>query len=177
MTIVTAQIQQSFFDRQKVIAQIGRKKARALGRAGAFVRRRARSSLRRAPKKRRAPGAGAGKPPRVRSSSETATLKNIQFGLRDDNEAVLIGPLKTNQKNQLAGSLTVPQLLEFGGAAGIREFRWTGSDVWLPGAPRRGRNTAEYESRIRRADYPAYPFMGPALDRELAAGTIDDVWR
>lgn len=175
MFTVTSEIQNRFFDRQSVIESIGRANARRLGRMGAFIRTRARSSLRPAGKSRRS--AAPGRPPRVHSNSATVTLKNIQFGLQSDDAGVVIGPVKLNQNNRFAqSSMTVPELLEFGGPALIREYRWPNTDVWIPGAPRRKRDRDEVEQRFRAARFFPHPFMGPALEKEIAKGTVADVW-
>lgn len=175
MLTVTGEIQSRFFDRQRVIESIGRANARRLSRMGAFVQRRARSSLKRSGKSRRS--AARGRPPRVHSTNDTVSLKNIQFGLNSDDAGVVIGPVKLHQKNNFSDpSKTVPELLEFGGAVRIREYRWPGSEVWLPGAPRRRRDKNEVERRFRSARYAPHPFMGPALEKEIAKGTVADVW-
>lgn len=119
--------------------------------------------------------AAPGKPPLVHSRDKTANLRNIQFGLHDDDAGVVIGPLKLNQKNLFVDTnMTVPQLLEFGGNVRVREYRWPNTDTWLPGAPRRSRS--DVERRTRNARYSPHPFMGPSLDKEIAAGTVDSVW-
>lgn len=132
-----------FFDRAYVQNVLGKESAKALGKAGAFVQRRARSSLRRR-KKTSAPGT----PPSAHSGDNVATLKNIWFALDPRSLSVVVGPLKLNHLvDNSAG--TVPALHEFGGTARLR------------GRVRRGQ-----KPRLRTARYPARPFMGPALEAE-----------
>lgn len=134
-----------FFDRQKVLDAVGKENARKLSKAGAFIRQRAKTSLRR----RKRPAA-AGEPPSVHSRSSRTTLRNILFGLNPDWESVVIGPVGIGAK-RLRGSsaATVPELMEFGGMA-----------------------TLEKE----RARYSKHPFMKPALDKEIASGSIAGMW-
>lgn len=91
-----------FFDRQAVIDAIGKGAAKALSKAGAFVRRAARSSIR----KRKKPSA-PGQPP----SSHTGLLKNFIFFAYDPKtRTVVVGPEKLNR------GTGAPELLEFGGS-------------------------------------------------------------
>jgi len=113
------QVKNLFFDRATVVREVGKANASALSKAGSFVRRRARSSLRRR-KKPSAPGT----PPSVHSSSNVATLKAILFAYDSVNKSVVVGPIRLNQKHFIGPQLisgTVPSTHEFGGAMGIRE--------------------------------------------------------
>ena len=145
MSTVSFQSKQMFFDRQAVIDAVGKANARNLSKAGAFVRRAARSSLRRR-KRVSLPGT----PPSVHSRDPVASLKNIWFVFDPVSRSVVVGPLKLNGPVRLRGSnrTTVPALHELGGVAVIRE------------GPRRRR-------RERLATYPKRPFMGSAMHREL----------
>lgn len=162
-----------FFDREKVIDRAGRDTARRLSKAGAFVRRRARSKLRRR-KRTSAPG----EPPSVHSKNRIASIKNILFALQTDDEAVVIGPVALNQSNLVSSApgVTIPGLLELGGTATIQEERWIGSEKWRRRDLRR-LTSPRKEYRSRRARYAARPFMGPSLEEEVAAGTIINLWR
>lgn len=178
-----------FFDRKAVADIVGKQAAKALGRAGSFVQRRARSSLRRR-KKISSPGS----PPSVHSKDATATLKNIQFQFSPATMSVLVGPMKLN----LGGSsnwLPVPGLHEHGGTQRIQEWRfnevelaqhwpgwakmkstgkfsneWRRRDLrWKESSRKRRRHKLSdigVETRVRSASYPARPFMGPALAKE-----------
>jgi len=98
-------IKRMFFDRQAVISKVEAATRRVLSRFGAFVRRSAKSSIR----KRKKP-APPGQPP----SSHTGLLKKfIFFGYDADRRSVVIGPTRLNQK----GRGEAPPLLEYGGKA------------------------------------------------------------
>lgn len=99
------EIKRMFFDRQAVISKVDAATRRVLSRFGAFVRRSAKSSIR----KRKKP-APPGQPP----SSHTGLLKKfIFFGYDADRRSVVIGPTRLNQK----GRGEAPPLLEYGGKA------------------------------------------------------------
>jgi len=98
-------IKRMFFDRQAVISKVDAATRRVLSKFGAFVRRSAKSSIR----KRKKP-APPGQPP----SSHTGLLKKfIFFGYDADRRSVVIGPTRLNQK----GRGEAPPLLEYGGKA------------------------------------------------------------
>jgi hypothetical protein len=165
---ITIRAKRMFFDRKKVQDILGKQSAKALGKAGAFVQRRARSSLR-----RRKAASAPGSPPNVHSQDDVATLKNIWFALDEKSLSVVVGPLKLNQQQYLGGVLTagtVPQLHEFGGTAGIREKRVGKS--WHP-VGRRGPRPGQ-PTRVRRAQYPPRPWMGPAMVKE--APNFPSLW-
>lgn len=133
---------QMFFDRQAVIEAVGRANAQNLSRAGSFIRRSARSSLR-----RRKRVSEPGQPPSVHTQDRVATLKNIWFVFERRRTSVVVGPLRLNGST-LRGSdrSTVPELHELGGSAVL---------------------VSRKKKRRRRARYAARPFMGPAMKREL----------
>ena len=95
-----------FFDRDAVLKGLERSEARLLSRAGAFVRTRARRSIR---KRKRI--SVAGKPP---SSHTGFYRKSILFGYDKKNRSVVIGPSAN------FGGAEVPSLLEFGGRGKYR---------------------------------------------------------
>ena len=98
-------IKRMFFDRQAVISKVDAASRKVLSKFGAFVRRSAKSSIR----KRKKP-APPGSPP----SSHTGLLKKfIFFGYDTDAQSVVIGPTRLNQK----GRGEAPPLLEYGGKA------------------------------------------------------------
>jgi len=83
------QVKSLFFDRRPIIESLGRATAAALSKAGAFVRTRGRSKLR----KRRA-SAAANQPP----SSHVGSLKNKTFFSFDPStRSVVVGPEKFNK--------------------------------------------------------------------------------
>lgn len=96
-----------FFDRKAVTSAVDRAERRVLSRFGAFVRRGAKSSIR---KRKRA--AEPGMPP----SSHTGLLKrNIFFLYESRHSSVVIGP------TLLGTGTDAPRLLEHGGAATRRK--------------------------------------------------------
>ena len=95
---------QQFFDRDAVTGKVPAVERKVLSKAGAFVRTRARSSIRRR-KKVSAPGS----PP----SSHSGELKKwLFFGYERESGSVVIGPAADYGSRS---SPTVPELLEFGG--------------------------------------------------------------
>jgi len=94
-----------FFDAPKVVRAVDRATRQVLSKFGAYVRRGAKSSIR-----KRKRSAAAGSPP----SSHTGLLKRfIYFGYDPDKQSVVIGPTKQNR-----GS-SIPETLEHGGTATI----------------------------------------------------------
>lgn len=89
-----------FFDRPKIERAIRRMNRRNLSKAGAFVRRRGRSSI----KKKRG-SARPGKPPH----SHRGQLRQIFFAYEPQAETVVVGPRDLNKPGD------VPALLEHGG--------------------------------------------------------------
>ena len=142
---------------------------------GAFVQRRAKTKiLRRAPRRRRGdrPSARPGQPPLVHSRNERVSLRRILFGLTDDWNAVAIGPVAiADQRLSGATAQTVPELLTRGGRARVDVYSNDGGRTWQAGhAPQAD------EHRTVAANYGEHPFMGPALNEEIAAGVVDRVW-
>lgn len=157
------QAKSAFFDRDSVKKKLDMGMRRVLSRAGAFVRRRAKSSIRK--RKKASP---PGSPP----SSHTGVLKDFIFFAYDDaNKSVVIGPTKTNQKNAFGrGGKTVPGVLETGGIVGMHEHlvesgkykgQWIRSDLrYRRAGPLR--SMVGRDRRIRNAMYEPRPYMGPA---------------
>jgi len=99
---------QMFFDRKAVTGAVDKAARKVLSRFGAFVRRGAKSSIR---KRKRV--SSPGEPP----SSHTGLLKRfIFFGYDRRRRSVVIGPQRLNQKIGDA-----PQALEHGGTSTIVE--------------------------------------------------------
>ena len=99
---------QMFFDRKVVTGAVDKATRRVLSRFGAFVRRGAKSSIR---KRKRV--SAAGQPP----SSHSGLLKRlIFFGYDRQRRSVVIGPQRLNQKVGDA-----PEALEYGGTSTIVE--------------------------------------------------------
>jgi len=160
-----------FFDRQAVIERMSRANHKALVTAGAFIRRRARSSLR-----RRKRISSPGNPPSIHSQDPIATLKNILFAYDPQQESLVIGPVGLNQRNFIGPQQTsapVPQILEFGANVAIREWSFDKGKTWRRRELRfNPRERLRY--RTRKAKYAPRPFMGPALEAEKEH--IPDAW-
>lgn len=164
---ITMRMKDVFFDRAAVKNRMTKANRKALSKAGAFIRRRARSSLRR--RKKQSP---PGQPPSAHTSDRVASLKNILFAYEPNSESLVVGPVKLNRKALLGpqlGGATVPQVHEFGATVKIREVKvgkgWrSGVRRVRPGQP----------IRVRAAVYAERPFMGPALDAEK--DHIPDAW-
>jgi len=99
---------ETFFDRKAVRSAVDRTARRVLSRFGAFVRRAAKSSIR-----KRKHASAPGEPP----SSHTGLLKRfIFFGYDAGKRSVVIGPARLNQKIGDA-----PHALEHGGTSTVIE--------------------------------------------------------
>lgn len=170
-----------FFDRPELLAAINKAERRALSRIGAFIRTRARTDVL---KRARARGRGKakrsreepsrpGEPPVVRSRDRRLTLRNILFAFDPSRRSVVVGPVKLNTPAR--NGSTVPNLLEFGGAGELVQWRRVGADRWLFGKPPSDQPDV-FEVRTIRAIWEARPFMGPALEKETEAGTIAQGW-
>jgi len=106
--MISMDLKAIFFDRKAVRSAVDRTARRVLSRFGAFVRRAAKSSIR---KRKRA--SAPGEPP----SSHTGLLKQfIFFGYDRDRRSVVIGPQRLNQKIGDA-----PAALEHGGMSTVIE--------------------------------------------------------
>lgn len=130
---------------------------------------------------RNQPASPAGKPPFVHSSSEVETLKNILF-VFNTKESVGVGPVGLNGKKG-----RVPSLHEYGGSQQVTEKLVSFTDEEIVDgpsgrdskgkftkAPRRivkgrrwvplnGRARPGQPTRRRMANYPARPFIKPAV--------------
>lgn len=106
--MIGLRVKQSFFDTKKVRRATDRATRRVLSRFGAFVRRTARSSIRRRKRISR-----PGEPP----SSRTGLLKRfIFFGYDTRARSVVIGPARLTRK----GRGEAPSLLEYGGRTTLK---------------------------------------------------------
>lgn len=105
--MIRFEMTQLFFDTKKVRRAVDAGTRRVLSRFGAFVRRTARSSIR----KRKKPSS-PGSPP----SSHIGLLKKfIFFGYEPAKRSVVIGPVRLSQK----GRGEAPYLLEYGGSTKV----------------------------------------------------------
>lgn len=100
--MITAKSKNLFFDRAAIQKMMDAKSAAALSRAGAYIRQRARTSIR-SRKKISAPGSAP--------SSHAGHLKRlIWFAYDPKAQSVVIGPMRFKEGE-------APNLLEFGGTA------------------------------------------------------------
>jgi hypothetical protein len=141
--VTTAQVKKLFFDRQKIIDAMDRSTRAALSKAGAFVRQRARTSMKRSKKT-----AEAGKPPRAHAGQIRDLLF---FGYDAARRSVVVGPTAFEGSEDDRG---------MGGAA-VQEF---GGKVIIP-----ARMVAGKKQPRRVITVKPHPFMGPALEAEAPA--------
>jgi len=169
----------SFFDRAAVTSKVDAATRRVLSKMGAFVRRRAKSSIRKR-KKVSAPG----QPP----SSHVGTLRNLLFfGYDSGTKTVVVGPAAF-ERTRLLGGKTTPETLEEGGVVPKVEYQLS-SGLWvsrnsplLKDRDQRGASgklltrdqrkivEADVSGRPKRTLTPkiaARPYMGPAYRAEL----------
>lgn len=188
----------SHFEPKRIENPMIRKRQRVHRKFGAFVRKRAMSSIR-----RRKNPSKPGRPP----TNQTGQLKRSIFFAADEHTAT-IGPTKFNQvvpDIKLDGRTTVPELLEDGGDAGVVETAIKtvdGGVVWIRRDLRKrgavalfaairqrlennqgwvlsdGRNRVIPAGRNRFRTYTieARPFMRPAFSRELT-DSLPRMWR
>lgn len=103
-----------FLDTAKVQKAVDAGKRRVLSRLGAFVRTRARSSIR----KRKKPS-----PPGQPPSSHAGQLRLIFFAWDDSAKSLVVGPIAFQPRGEEAG--LVPRLMEQGGETTRRGRRGT----------------------------------------------------
>ncbi|MCY2968423.1 MAG: hypothetical protein NT069_33160 [Planctomycetota bacterium] len=148
-----------FFDSEKVIAATDKAERRNLSKAGAFIRRSARSSIRKT-KKTSLPG----QPPR----SHVGLLRDRLFFEYDISaRAVVAGPEKAKPAN-------VPQLLEYGGSLVIREVYSERAQKWYR-QNSRFRNQLNWPHRTRTVQFEARPYMFPAY--KANESKFPELWR
>jgi hypothetical protein len=137
---IDMRVKDLFFDRPKVRRAVDRATRRALSKSGAFIRQRARTSMR-----RRRGSSAPGSPPHAHEGS----LRRMLFFAYDpapDGGSVVVGPVGFRRSE-------APNTLEFGGAATVTRRR----------NGRGGKRVVE----TRRVRIEARPYMGPALRKEL----------
>ena len=132
----------------KVLKAIDKANKRGLSKAGAFVRRRARTQYLRRRKRTSKPGQG----PSVHSRHPFATLRNIRFAVNNSNTSVVVGPLKFSRMSSRAKTVnnTVPGVLEHGGNVVYSRYS------------KRKKTVSRKVVRIQKR-----PFMKPAFKDEL----------
>lgn len=155
-------IREAFFDRPAVEKAIGKARKAALSKAGAFVMTRSRRSIRTSPN-----FSAPGNPPRTRKGSRFR--RSVVFRYDFSTRTVVVGPVKFNAKSDVPDA-GVPATLEFGGTHVSQKVRYI--PVKGGGKTRTGRPKVVQIPKGTKLKYDARPFMGPALDAEVAAGTI-----
>lgn len=167
-----------FFDRAAVQLAMDRRAAVVLSGLGAFVRQRARSSIRSPGVRKRA--SSPGKPP----YNQTGVLRNsILFWYDQTQQQVTIGPVALNRPSPrwvMGESKPTPAVLEHGGTLRVHEVqvggRWwkvSPSDPWLT----RGKMRFAMR-RERNLTIAPRPYMQPALEKTLGnPREIMKLWR
>jgi hypothetical protein len=192
-----------FFDRQPVIDAIGKQAVAALGRFGAYVQRRAKTSIKKATGKQQT--SSLGQPPR----SHTGNLRKfIYFAYSPQTKSVVIGPELFTAASS-AGQ--APATLEYSGRIRPhknprRRLRTVGSsgEIKLGGHGVTTKKTRDWRGMTQRVTYgklrtaaqaqranflnrvlygpdkiggnvAARPFMGPAFEAEL--NDLPSIWR
>ncbi len=103
--MMTMKIKEFFFDRESVIKAAGKARVKVLSKIGAFVRKRAQTSMR-----YRKKAAAAGAPPSAHKESGALMRKLLYFGYDPSSNSVVVGPVS-------ARGGEAPNLNEFGGRA------------------------------------------------------------
>lgn len=165
---VTFEMKKFFFDRKVVQNAVDKQQRRAISRSLAFVRRRARSLLR-----RRKRVSAAGSPPSVHSDPG---LKTILFAYDMRTKGGIVGPVKLNKVSMTStGPVPIPGVMELGGSLRIQETQSNTDGRWYR-RNLRSKMRPGQKKRTRTVKYPARPFMGPALEMESEAGNILSPW-
>ncbi len=117
-----------------------------------------------------------GKPPK-RAGAMGEKLSKIWYTFDRIKHRVIIGPVKFNW--DAFPEATVPETHEFGKTVSITEaeFRISGGIMRWMQVGRKGRQMAIAQGnkvRRRTLSFPARPFMGPALEKNL--NFIRDTW-
>jgi hypothetical protein len=118
-----AAIRNGFFDQAKVVAAVDKAKRKGFSKAGAYVRQRARQSIRR--KKGSAPSGG---PPHAHSGQ----IKLIYFAWDQRTESVVVGPVLFAARR---GPAQGAKLLEHGGEAQYQDGKGRPRRVRYRGNP------------------------------------------
>lgn len=120
---ITLRMVDAFFDRPRVMRSIDKERRKRLSKAGAFVRRGARSKIKRPGVRRvRAKRSGydptvsrPGKPPRTHTKSRQS-IRLILFAWDAASETVIVGPARFSTRS----GVNVPRVLEHGGRSKFR---------------------------------------------------------
>jgi hypothetical protein len=168
VTVHLRLIKRQFFEIDKITKQVKRAKDRRLNQVGGYIRKTARSLL------KRAEGSSKpGRPPHIHSGKRGAKgadagLKFILYGKRREG-SIIVGPVGFNRPLEINGVITtggVPDLMEHGGEAKIREKK-VGRN-WHRYGPK-SRPRPGQQTRVRVARYAPRPTMGLALQAAVRA--------
>lgn len=153
---ITYDVRDLFFDRERIRVRLDAQKRKRLSKAGAYVRRTARTLLRRQTPR------PAPQPPATHSPEPN--LRTVLFAYDPHAETVVAGPVRLRKRLKKSTQPTVPALLEHGGSSEVTEYAEEHTLQWKPAAqffPRTSRR--KFAVRRRMAVYEPRPFMGPAL--------------
>lgn len=175
LTVNFTTIQKRFFDRQKVADAAERATDRVLWKAGAYIRTRARRSIRR----RKRPSQ-PGNPPSHhadRGGGFGDGLKFILFG-KDGPGRVIVGPV-----GHSSGRSSVPQLMERGGTVTYHEKQISTDlaeqlglrEPWVVYGPENPPNKHWQKTRTRTVTIAARPFMAPAFAHVIKVELPDEL--
>ena len=153
--MIDMRVTRMFFDKPKVLRAVNRAKYRALSKAGGWIRKTARFSMR-----RRKTSASPGRPP----SAHVGLLRDFLFYAYDpSSRSVVIGPAAMKRRRD-----DVPALMEWGGTRHVRRgelYKRRGSKKWARA------------TKSTNLKYAPHPFMGPALRKADQAGVLPEAWR
>jgi hypothetical protein len=157
----------ALFDTDKVTDRIDRVKRRFLFTFGAYVRTRARQSIKSGGKsnKRSKPG----DPPKFHTPF---LKKGILFAVNTSRESVVIGPVVVPTEHGGPGALSA---LEEGGMVSIREIVGGGGGGRNASGQFKKKKRLRFTGKMTRTRIKARPFMGPAFEKEKA--NISTIWR
>lgn len=179
-----------FFDSALVQAKVDKARIKNLSKIGAFIRTRARRSIR-----KRKGASQPGNPPH----SHVGLLRDgILFAYDNDSGGVVVGPRKLNQVSVVNGQFrsgTVPEILEYGGSIGVVEVwatwltnkdgtkgGWTRLDLRRRGSKKLAHlavadpEVVSNQVRNRTVKIAPRPFMQPALKAEITNPKLRAAW-
>lgn len=157
-----SQAKRMFFDRGVIDRKVDRAILRQLSKAGAFIRQRARSSIR-----KRKKASKPGKPPTNRKGF---LRNNIVFVYDAERRSVVIGPTLLNiiffNGDGQPAKGTVPSVLEEGGQISMlmRYIPYLGK--WVRADLRSRRRLVGLQLKMRKVTIAARPYMGLAFEAE-----------
>jgi hypothetical protein len=168
------------FNRPRVMRALSLGRAKALNHIGGYVRLVAQRSIK---KGKRGPSL-PGRPPH----SQIGTLRtHIYYSYDERSASVIIGPSKVIMQRDSYGQpmagMTVPQVLEKGGAIGIPEPIKRAPRVKRPRGPRELARIREWYQdnprpvKHRYAAVAARPYMVPAMHIGMQAKALQEAWR